>query len=141
MDGLKYPHLVSQVEYYSQQFAQWKSTVAALHEVEGDFRRIFPPFERQVLETVDTSYAGSVDLRQLMEELQKAAERMDEIKDYLRVQKDIYLATPKGYPVEGGISSPTEKEKIPSAEMQGFIRGSTSRPAREPPFWPPRKGS
>jgi len=124
MDGLKYPLLVSQVEYYSQQFAQWKSTAMALHEVEGDFRRIFSLNSKdKVLETVDTSYAGSVDLRQLMEELQKAAERVDEIKDYLRVQKDIYLATPKGYPVEGGISSPYGKRENPISGNAGFHSG------------------
>ena len=124
MDGLKYPFLVEQVEYYGQQFAQWKSTVTALHEVETDFRRIFSLNSKdKVLETVDTSYAGSIDLQQLTEELQKAAERIDGIKDYLRIQKDLYLATPKGYPVEGGISSPYGKRENPITGNAGFHSG------------------
>jgi murein DD-endopeptidase MepM/ murein hydrolase activator NlpD len=123
-DGLKYPFVVSQVEYYAQQFTQWKSTVSALHEVEGDFRRIFSLNSRdKVLENVDTSYAGSIDLQQLMEELQKAAERVDGIKDYLRIQKDLYLATPKGYPVEGSISSPYGKRENPISGNAGFHSG------------------
>jgi murein DD-endopeptidase MepM/ murein hydrolase activator NlpD len=124
MDGLKYPFLVGQVEYYGQQFAQWKSTATALHEVESDFRRIFSLTSKdKVLETVDTSYAGSIDLQQLMEELQKAAERVDGIKDYLRIQKDLYLATPKGYPVEGSISSPYGKRENPITGNEGFHSG------------------
>jgi murein DD-endopeptidase MepM/ murein hydrolase activator NlpD len=124
MDGLKYPFLVGQVEYYGQQFAQWNSTVTALHEVESDFRRIFSLNSKdKALETVDTSYAGSIDLQQLMEELQKAAERVDGIKDYLRVQKDLYLATPKGYPVEGSISSPYGKRENPITGNAGFHSG------------------
>ncbi len=124
MDGLKYPFLVSQVEYYGQQFAQWKSTVTALHEVDTDFRRIFSLNSKdKVLETVDTSYAGSVDLQQLMEELQKAAERVDEIKDYLRIQKDLYLATPKGFPVAGNISSSYGKREDPITGNGAFHSG------------------
>ena len=124
MDGLKYPFLLGQVEYYGQQFAQWKSTVTALHEVEGDFRRIFSLNSKdEVLETVDTSYAGSIDLQQLMQELQKAADRVDGIKDYLRIQKDLYLATPKGCPVEGSISSPYGKRENPITGNAGFHSG------------------
>ena len=124
MDGLKYPFLVGQVEYYGQQFAQWKSTATALHEVEGDFRRIFSLKSKdKVLETVDTSYVGSVDLQQLMEELRKAADRVDGIKDYLRIQKDLYLATPKGCPVEGSISSPYGKRENPITGNEGFHSG------------------
>jgi murein DD-endopeptidase MepM/ murein hydrolase activator NlpD len=124
LDGLKYPFLVGQVAYYGQQFAQWKSTATALQEVEGDFRRIFSLNSKdKVLDTVDTSYAGSIDLQQLMEELQTAAERVDGIKDYLRIQKDIYLATPKGYPVQGGISSPYGKREDPITGNMGFHSG------------------
>jgi murein DD-endopeptidase MepM/ murein hydrolase activator NlpD len=124
LDGLKYPFLAGQVEYYGQQFAQWKSTVTALHEVESDFRRIFSLNSKDmVLDTVDTSYVGSVDLQQLMEELQKTAERVDGIKDYLRIQKNLYLATPKGYPVEGGISSPYGKREDPITGDVAFHSG------------------
>jgi len=124
LDGLRYPFLAGQVEYYGQQFAQWKSTATALQAVEGDFRRIFALNSKdKILETVDTSYVGSVDLRQLMEELRKAAERVDGIKDYLRVQKDLYLATPKGYPAEGGISSPYGKREDPITGDMAFHSG------------------
>jgi murein DD-endopeptidase MepM/ murein hydrolase activator NlpD len=124
INGLKYPFLVDQVEYYDKQFSQWNSTVTALREVETDFRRIFALNSKdQVLESIDTSYAGSVDLQQLMEELRKTVERVDEIKDYLRIQKDLYLATPKGFPVEGNVSSPFGMRENPFNGNRGFHSG------------------
>lgn len=122
--GLKYPFLADQVEYYDKQFSQWNSTVTALRQVETDFRRIFSlKSKEEVLESIDTSYAGSVDLQQLMEEVRKTVERVDEIKDYLRIQKDIYRATPRGFPVEGNISSPYGKREDPFTGMPGFHSG------------------
>lgn len=124
IDGLKYPFLVNQVEYYDKQFSQWNSTVTALREVETDFRKAFSFKSRdQILENIDTSYAGAIDIQTLMKELQKTVETVDEIKDYLRIQKDIYLATPKGFPVEGNVSSPFGKRENPFSGDKSFHSG------------------
>ncbi len=123
-NGLQYASLVEKVNYYSQQFSQWNSTVAALKETEGDFRRIFSLNSRdQVLETIDTSYSGDIDIQNLMGELQKSVEKIDEIKDYLRIQKDLYLATPKGYPSEGNVSSPFGNRESPFTGIRTFHSG------------------
>jgi murein DD-endopeptidase MepM/ murein hydrolase activator NlpD len=124
IDGLKYPFLAEQVEYYDQQFSQWNSTVTALREVETDFRQVFSLQSRdQILENIDTSYSGSIDIQALMKELQRTVETVDEIKDYLRIQKDIYLATPKGFPVEGNITSPYGKRQDPFTGAKNFHSG------------------
>jgi murein DD-endopeptidase MepM/ murein hydrolase activator NlpD len=124
MDGLQYASLVGKVDYYTQQFSQWNSTVAALKETEGDFRRIFSLKSKdQVLETIDTSYSGDIDIQNLMAELQKSVEKIDEIKDYLRIQKDLYMATPKGYPAEGNISSPFGNRESPFTGIRTFHSG------------------
>jgi len=123
-NGLQYASLVEKVNYYTQQFSQWNSTVAALKETEGDFRRIFSLNSRdQVLETIDTSYSGDIDIQNLMAELQKSVEKIDEIKDYLRIQKDLYLATPKGYPSEGNVSSPFGNRESPFTGIRTFHSG------------------
>jgi len=123
-NGLQYASLVEKVNYYTQQFSQWNSTVAALKETEGDFRRIFSLNSRdQVLETIDTSYSGDIDIQNLMGELQKSVEKIDEIKDYLRIQKDLYLATPKGYPTEGNLSSPFGNRESPFTGIRTFHSG------------------
>jgi murein DD-endopeptidase MepM/ murein hydrolase activator NlpD len=124
VNGLQYASLVEKVNYYTQQFSQWNSTVTALKETEGDFRRIFSLNSRdQVLETIDTSYSGDIDIQNLMAELQKSVEKIDEIKDYLRIQKDLYLATPKGYPSEGNISSPFGNRDSPFTGIRTFHSG------------------
>lgn len=124
INGLKYPFLVGQVEYYDKQFSQWNSTVTALREVETDFRQAFSLKSRdKILENIDTSYSGSIDIQTLMQELQRTVETVDEIKDYLRIQKDIYLATPKGFPVEGNVTSPYGKRENPFSGASSFHSG------------------
>lgn len=124
VNGLKYPFLVHQVDFYTQKFSEWNSTITALKETERDFRRIFS-FKSQdkVLETIETSYSGDIDMQNLMGEIQKTVERVDEIKDYLRIQKDLYMATPKGYPVEGNISSAYGKRDNPISGERTFHSG------------------
>jgi len=114
VNGLRYPSLMEKVDVYTQTFSEWNSTLAALKQTERDFRRIFSLNSRDnVLDAIDTSYSGDIAIENLMEEVQKNVKRVDEIKDYLRIQKDLYLATPKGYPVEGKISSSYGKRTSP----------------------------
>lgn len=124
VNGLQYASLVEKVNYYTQQFSQWNSTVTALKETEVDFRRIFSLDSRdQVLESIDTSYSGDIDIQNLMTELQKSVEKVDTIKDYLRIQKDLYLSTPKGYPTDGNISSPFGFRESPFTGLRTFHSG------------------
>ena len=124
VDGLKYPSLVHKVDFYTERFSEWNSTVTALKETERDFRKIFSfKSKDKVLDTIETSYSGDIDIQNLMGEIQKTVERVDEIKDYLRIQKDLYMATPKGYPVEGNISSPYGKRDNPISGERTFHSG------------------
>ncbi len=124
VNGLRYPSLMAKVDFYSQKFSEWNTTVAALKEAEREFRRIFSlESKNKVLEATDTSYSGDLDIHNLMGEIQLNVEKVDEIRDYLRIQKDLYLATPKGYPVEGNISSPYGKRDSPFSGEQTFHSG------------------
>ncbi len=135
-NGLQYPSLVKQLEFYSDQFSQWNATVSGLREVEEDFRRIFSVKSREkVLEKMDAPYSGSVDIEGLMKDLQRAAENVGEIKDYLRNQKDIYVATPRGLPVEGNVSSPYGKRESPfDRTVLSFHSGMDLSAARGTPI-------
>ena len=74
-NGLEYPALVEKVDFYTKQFSQWKATVSAIKEVDGDFRRIFSlKSKERILETIDTAYSGSNDIQNLMLDLQKSSE-------------------------------------------------------------------
>ena len=124
MNGLRYPSLMEKLDFYTRKFSEWNSTVSALRQTENDFRKIFSfKSKDKVLDMIDTSYSGDIDIDNLMGELQKTVEMVDEIKDYLRIQKDHYLATPKGYPVGGNISSPYGKRNSPFGEHLTFHSG------------------
>jgi len=123
-NGLQYSFLMEKVDFYTQQFSEWNSTMASLKETERDFRRIFSfKSKDKVLETIDTSYSGDIDIQTLKGEIEKTIESVAEIKDYLRIQKDLYLATPKGYPVEGRISSPYGTRDSPFSGKAAFHSG------------------
>jgi murein DD-endopeptidase MepM/ murein hydrolase activator NlpD len=106
VDGLRYPSLVKRVNFLNETFSEWNSTITSLKETERDFRRVLSlKSKHKVLEEIDTPSSGDIDIQNLMDELHKTVQRVDEIKDYLRVQKNLYLSTPRGYPLEGNISS------------------------------------
>lgn len=128
MDGLDYKAqhyaMTEKVNFYSEQFDQWDSTVTALKTVEGEFRQLFSLESRdEVLENVDTSFIGSLEIPDLIDELQNTINTVEEIKDYLRTQKDIYVATPKGYPASGRITSKYGKRKDPFSGEITFHSG------------------
>ncbi len=110
ISGLEYKAqhyaMTERLNYYSGQFYQWASTIVALKKVEDEFRELFSfKTKEEVLENVNTSFAGSLEIPDLIKELKRTIETVDEIKDYLRIQKDIYVATPRGFPVPGKITS------------------------------------
>ncbi len=122
--GWRYPSLVRQVEYYGKQFSQWSATATAVKEAEKEFRRIFSVKSKdKVLENVDAPPAGSIDLRNLMEELKRSAETAEEIRTYLRAQKVLYIATPRGFPVSGNVTSRYGKREDPFDQSSAFHSG------------------
>jgi len=128
VNGLHYKsqhyELAEKVEFYTEQFNDWDSTVTALQTVEKEFQELFSyETKDEVLENVDTSFIGSLEIPDLIEELKYTIETVEEIKDYLRTQKDIYLATPKGYPVNGQIASRYGKRIDPFSSEMTFHSG------------------
>ena len=110
VNGLEYKAqhsaMVEKVKFYSGQFYQWDSTVAGLKMVERRFRRLFSlESKEEVLENVDTAPVGSLEISNLISELKKTTRRLTKSRTTLQVQKDIYVATPKGFPVEGDLTS------------------------------------
>jgi len=106
IDAFEYHRMKQEVNYYSSQFMEMRSTVEALKKAETEFRRLFSLKSREkVLENIDTSDAGSIDMENLKNQIKITMETVGEIKDYLSQQRDLYLSTPKGWPVDGNISS------------------------------------
>ena len=128
VSGLEYKAqhraMAAKVRFYSEQFYQWSSTVVALKTVENEFRNLFSLSSKEaVLEQADTSFQGSLEIPELVQELQKTMDSVDEIKNYLRIQKDIFVATPRGFPVSGSVSSTYGKREDPVTGKAAFHSG------------------
>jgi len=95
-----------------------------LKAAENRFRQLFSlQSKEEVLERVEASSIGSIEIPDLIKELRKTVQTVDEIKDYLAVQKNIYVATPKGYPVSGEITSHYGKRIDPFSGETSFHTG------------------
>ncbi|HTY64526.1 MAG TPA: M23 family metallopeptidase [Acidobacteriota bacterium] len=128
INGLEYKAQHSamdqKLKFYAGQFNQWDSTVNALKSAEGKFRQLFSlGSKEEVLEKVEASSVGSIEIPELIRELRKTALRVDAIKDYLAAQKDIYVATPRGYPATGEITSHYGKREDPFGNATEFHTG------------------
>jgi len=103
IDAVEYNSMKQKVSYYSEEFVEMKSTIAALKMAEAEFHRLFSfKSKEKLLESIDTSDTGSIDIDNLKQQIKVSLESVDEIKEYLRKQHDRYVSTPKGWPVNGG---------------------------------------
>ena len=106
VNTIEYYKMKERLDYYSQEFIELSTTMSAIRSAEKEFRRLFSlESKEKVLEHINISDSGSIDMENLKKEIRNTIENVGEIRDYLRVQRDIYFATPKGLPVEGRISS------------------------------------
>jgi murein DD-endopeptidase MepM/ murein hydrolase activator NlpD len=102
----QYYDMKEKLGFYSSQFSELRTTIDALKKAEFDFRKIFALGTKDnILENLDTSDTGSIDMEIVKKEIQKTMESVANIRDYLSEQRDVYMATPKGWPVSGGYIS------------------------------------
>lgn len=114
VNTFEYYRMKDNLAYYSHEFTELKSTIHTLKNAEAEFKRLFSlGTKEKVLESINASDTGSLDMENLKQQIKITAETVGEIKDYLKIQKDIYLATPRGMPVAGAISSSYGKRKNP----------------------------
>jgi murein DD-endopeptidase MepM/ murein hydrolase activator NlpD len=103
---VEYYQMRERMTYVTTQFLEMKSTMSSLKQAEREFRKLFSlKSKADVLETVEFSDTGSLDMEVLRTQIDKARISVAGIRKYLAEQKDVYLATPKGWPVPGYISS------------------------------------
>jgi murein DD-endopeptidase MepM/ murein hydrolase activator NlpD len=124
VNAFEYQAMKKKLNYYSNQFLEWEGTMSALKNTEREFKRLLSLGSKEkVLENIDTSYSGSIDMENLKQEIEKSMKTVSEIKNYLNLQKNFYYATPKGIPVEGSISSPYGKRENPKSGVAEFHTG------------------
>jgi murein DD-endopeptidase MepM/ murein hydrolase activator NlpD len=124
VDTFEYYKMKEKLNYYSQQFTELNATISALKKAEHEFKRLFSLGSKEkVLENVDTSNSGSIDMETLKQQIRITIESVGEIREYLKTERDIYVATPKGFPVGGDISSPFGHRQHPMTGKDDFHSG------------------
>jgi murein DD-endopeptidase MepM/ murein hydrolase activator NlpD len=125
VDSFEYDRMKTKLTFYTGQFLELKSTISALKKAENEFRNLFALKSReQILENLDNSYSGSIDMVNLKKQIKVTMETIGEIKDYLSQQRDLYLATPKGWPTEGQrVTSSYGYRKHPKTAKKDFHSG------------------
>ncbi len=124
VDALEYKRMKQNLNYYSAQFMELKSTISSLKKAEGELSRLFSfKTKEQVLTNLDTSDSGSIDMETLREQIRLSMETVSEIKDFLSQQKDIFLATPNGWPVDGHVTSQFGERNHPRSGELSFHTG------------------
>jgi len=121
---VEYYRMKNNLNYYSQQFSELNTTISSLKKTDKDFKRLFSLGSKdKVLEHADTLDSGSLDMEDLKQQIKKTTETIGEIKDYLHIQRDVYISTPKGFPVNGSISSPFGMREHPRTGADDFHSG------------------
>jgi murein DD-endopeptidase MepM/ murein hydrolase activator NlpD len=124
VNAFEYSRMKDKLNYYSKQFSEMESTLFALKKAETEFSRLFSKGSKEkVLESVDTVDTGSLDIENLKQQIKKTVDNVGEIKEYLHIQRDIFISTPRGFPVEGGISSRFGNRENPRNGEEQFHTG------------------
>jgi murein DD-endopeptidase MepM/ murein hydrolase activator NlpD len=104
--AVEYRRMQERLSLVSAQFLEMKGTMFSLKQSEKNFRKLFSLKSKSaVLESVDPGDTGSLDMEELRKQIEAATQSVSEIREYVAEQRDIHLATPLGWPVEGRISS------------------------------------
>ena len=104
--AVEHQRMKEKLSYLSSQFLEMKDTMHSLRQAERDFRKLFGVKSKAaVLESADPADTGSLDMEVLREQIEESMRSVTDIRKYIAEQKDLYLATPAGWPVSGHLSS------------------------------------
>lgn len=122
--AFEYQRMKMALDYYSTQFLEVQETMSALKKSEEEFQRLFSVKKKEeVLENFEEADGGSIDVDVLKSQIALSMNKVEEIRAYLSIQKDIYEATPRGLPAEGRISSGYGMRIHPITKQRDFHSG------------------
>lgn len=121
---VEYYRMRERLSYVTDQFLEMKSTMVSLKQAEQDFRKLFSlKSKTDILETAEFIDTGSLDMKALRTQIDEAMRSVTSIRQYIAEQKDIYRATPLGWPVNGSISSPYGYREHPKSGRRQLHTG------------------
>jgi murein DD-endopeptidase MepM/ murein hydrolase activator NlpD len=124
VQALDYYRLKRQYATISQQFNEMESTMASLKQSEMQFRKLFAVNSRkEVFANLDANDGGSIDIEILKKEVAASMDTVQEIRKYLSRERDVFHATPQGWPAGGRLSSGYGMREHPRYGVRKFHTG------------------
>lgn len=121
---LEYYRMQERLSYVTSQFQELQSTMHSLKLAENEFKRLFSlQTKADVLEEAEPVDTGSLDVEVIRTQIEEATKSVTDIRKYVLEQKDLYLATPAGWPVSGRISSSYGYRTHPRTGLRQFHTG------------------
>ena len=103
---LDYQVMKNKLSYFTKEFGDLRSTTASLKETNSELSKLLSlKSKNNILKSAELKDTGSLDIESLKKQVNEAIESVSAIRLFIAEQRDIYLSTPTGWPVEGEISS------------------------------------
>ncbi len=103
---IEYYGMRKKLVYFTGQFQEMKTVMTSLKKADAEFARLLSyKSKKAILQENDEDNTGSLDVDMLKKQVEETIQSVEVIKRYIRDQKNIYKATPIGWPVKGVISS------------------------------------
>lgn len=121
---LEYYKMQERLSLVTSHYEEMKATMHSLKVAEAEFRKLLGlKSKKDILEAADFSDSGSLDMEVLNRQIHEAMESATDIRKYINEQKDLYLATPSGWPVKGAVSSGYGHREHPRSGRTHFHSG------------------
>jgi murein DD-endopeptidase MepM/ murein hydrolase activator NlpD len=121
---------------FSSQATEMKIAVSSLKKTESEFTKLLSlKSKKKILEQTDdtSSDLGSIDMDQLKRQVNETIQSVAEIREYVKAERNLYRATPTGWPVHGEISSPFGTRVHPITGVTAFHSGIDIRTPKGTP--------
>jgi murein DD-endopeptidase MepM/ murein hydrolase activator NlpD len=110
---------------FSSQILELKVVMSSLKKTESEFNNLLAlKSKKKILEKAEEpSNLGALDIELLNKQINETIQSVAEIREYIKVEKNLYLSTPVGWPVNGRISSPFGSRVHPLTGSSSFHSG------------------
>jgi murein DD-endopeptidase MepM/ murein hydrolase activator NlpD len=103
---LDYQVMKIKLSYFTKEFSELRSMTVSLKETNNELAKLLSlKSKNNILKSAELQDTGSLDIESLKKQVNEAIESVSAIKLFIAEQRDIYLSTPTGWPVQGVISS------------------------------------
>ena len=103
---LDYQVMKGKLSYFTKEFSELRSTAVSLKETNNEMAKLLSLKSKgSIIKSAEMQDTGSLDIESLKKQVNEAIESVSAIKLFIAEQRNIYLSTPTGWPVQGVISS------------------------------------